>query len=121
MNTTKRKMPLASGRRRILPLALDRDLNRRHRYYDQDPKVLVRQRNAIEVSRAVDRVRDRGAEVDRDRLRLITDATVATAIILIEAEEGETVTKIVVPTEEWIDRIEVQLLLVFCKYECLNF
>lgn len=116
MNTTKRKMPLANERRKILPLALDRDLNRRHRYYDRDPRVLVRQRNAIEVSRAVDRVRDHGAEVDRDRLRLIIDATVATAIILVEAEGGETVIKIVAPTEEWIGRIEVQLLLVFCKY-----
>lgn len=81
MNTTKRKMPLASGRRRILPLALDRGLNRRHRYYDRDPKALVRQRNATEASHAVDRVRDRGAEVDRDLPRLIIDATVATAII----------------------------------------
>lgn len=116
MNTTKRKMPLVSGRRRILPLVLDRDLSRHHQYYDRDPRVLVRQRNAIEVSRAVDRVRDPGAEVDRDRPQPIIDATVATAIILVGAEGEETVTKIVAPTEEWIGRIEVQLLLVFCKY-----
>ncbi|KMQ96900.1 calcium homeostasis endoplasmic reticulum protein [Lasius niger] len=43
-------------------------------------------------------------------------ATVVTAITLIEAEGGETVIKIVAPIEEWIDRIEVQLLPVFCEY-----
>lgn len=109
-------MPLVNERRRILPLVLDKDLNRRHRYYDRGPRVLAHQRNATKVSRAVDRVRDREAEVDRDRLLRIIDATVATVIILIEAEGEEIATKIVALTEEWIGRIEVQLLLVFCKY-----
>jgi len=109
-------MPLASERRRISLLALGRDRNHHRRYYGRDPRVLVRQRNAIEVSRAVDRARDRGAGVDRDRPRLITDVTVATAITLVEAGGGETVTRIVAPTEGWTGRIEVQLLPVFCKY-----
>lgn len=112
-------MLLASARKRILPPGLDRNPNPLRRFYGRDPRALVRQRNATGVNRAVDRVRDHGAEVDRDRLRLIIGATVVTAITLIEAEGGETVIKIVAPIEEWIDRIEVQLLPVFCEYNML--
>lgn len=109
-------MLLASARKRILPPELDRNPNLLRQFYDRDPKALVRQRNAIGVSRAVDRARDHEAEVDRDRLRLIIDATVVTAITLVEAEGGGTVIKIVALTEEWIDKIEVQLHPVFCEY-----
>lgn len=109
-------MVLASARKRILSPGLDRNPNLLRQFYGRDPRALVRQRNAIEVNRAVDRARDHGAEVDRDRLRLIIGATVVTAITLIEVEGGGTVIKIVAPREEWIDRIEVQLLLVFCEY-----
>jgi len=112
-------MLLASVRKRILPLGLDRNLNPLRRFYGRDPRVLVRQRNATGVSRAVDRARDHGAEVDRDRLRPIIDAIVVTAITSVEAEGGGTVIKIVVPIEEWIDKIEVQLLLVFCEYNII--
>lgn len=114
-------MLLASVRKRILSLGLDKNLNLLRRFYGRDPRVLVRQRNATGVSRAVDHARDHGAEVDRDRLRPIIDAIVVTAITSVEAEGGGTVIKIVVPTEEWIDKIEVQLLLVFCEYNNINF
>lgn len=95
---------------------LGRDLNLHRRFYGRDPKALVRQRNATGANRAADHARDREAEVDRDRPRLIIDVIVATAITLIEAEGGGTVIKIVVQIGDWIGRIEAQLLLVFCKY-----
>lgn len=114
-------MLLASVRKRILSPGLDRNLNPLRQFYGRDPRVLVRQRNATGVSRAADRVRDHAAEVDRDRLRLIIDAIVVTAITSVEAEEGGTVIKIVAPIEEWIDKIEVQLLLVFCEYKIISF
>lgn len=109
-------MLLASARKRILSLGLDRNLNLLRRFCGRDPRALVRQRNATGVSRAVDRARDHGAEVDRDRLRLITDAIVVTAITLVEAEGGGIVIKIVAPIEEWTDKIEARLLPVFCEY-----
>lgn len=104
-----------------MPLGLDRNRNLLRRFYGRDPRALVRQKNATGVSRAVDRARDHGAEVDRDRLPLIIDATVVTAITLVEAEGEGTVIKIVAPIEEWIDKIEVQLLQVFCEYNIINF
>lgn len=118
MSTTKRKMAPASVKKRTLLLVLGRNQNLHHRFYDRDLKVLVRQRNATGVNHAADHDRGHEAEVDRDRPQLITDATVATAITLIEVEGEEIVIKIAVPIGEWIDRTEAQLLLVFCKYFC---
>lgn len=112
-------MLLASVKKRILPPGLEKNLNPLHRFYGRDPRALVRQRNATRVSRVVDRAHDHGAEVDRDHLRLIIDAIVVTAITLVEAEGGGIVIKIVAPIEEWIDKIEAQLLLVFCEYNVL--
>lgn len=116
MSTTKRKMPPANVKKKIYPAVLGRDLSLHRRFYGRDPKALVRQRNATGANRAADHARDLEAEVDRDRPRLIIDAIVATAITLIEVEGEGTVIKIAVPIGDWIGRIGVQHLLVFCKY-----
>lgn len=104
-----------------MPPVLDKDPDLRRRFYGQDPRVLVRQRNDTGVSRAVGRVHVRGAEVDQDRPRLTIDVTLATAITTVEAGEEEIVIKIVVPIGDWIDRIEVQPHRVFCKCDLIIF